>query len=233
MKSKDKVSIFLPTRAGSERVRNKNTRDFAGVKGGILHIKLKQLLNVYGVEEIVLSTNDKESISVAEGFKDPKIKIIRRPDHLCKSNTRIENLIQYVADIIENEHIFWVHATTPFVESRDYEIALELYLKNYMLDDTYSLASVSKIQQFLWDNEEKRMINHKIKNGNWPRTQDLNPIYEINHAFYINSKKNYIKYNNRVSANMNIFELSGIKQIDIDWEDDFKIAEAVYEKFIK
>ena len=229
---KDKVSIFVPTRSGSERVKNKNTKVFAGVKGGILSIKLKQLLDIQGIEDIILSTNDEESILVAERFGDSKIKIIRRPDFLCKSNTKVSELINYVANLIENKHIFWIHATAPFVETQDYEKALDLYLKNYKYDDTYSLASVSKIQQFLWDNEEKRMINHEVENGNWPRTQDLKPIYEINHAFYINSKENYIKYNNRVSPNMDIFELNRIKQIDIDWEDDFLLAEQIYKYLV-
>ena len=38
----DKIAFFLPTRKGSERVVNKNTRTFAGVEGGILKIKLQQ-----------------------------------------------------------------------------------------------------------------------------------------------------------------------------------------------
>lgn len=30
------VHVFLPCRKGSERIPNKNTKDFAGVKGGLL-----------------------------------------------------------------------------------------------------------------------------------------------------------------------------------------------------
>lgn len=39
----DKVAFFLPTRKGSERVKNKNTRPFAGDEGGLVEIKIKQL----------------------------------------------------------------------------------------------------------------------------------------------------------------------------------------------
>ena len=41
----DKISFFLPTRKGSERVKNKNTRPFAGIKGGLVENKIKQLLS--------------------------------------------------------------------------------------------------------------------------------------------------------------------------------------------
>ena len=33
------LSIFLPCRAGSERVKRKNTRRFAGVGGGLLRFR--------------------------------------------------------------------------------------------------------------------------------------------------------------------------------------------------
>lgn len=231
MKDRDKISILIPTRSGSERISNKNTRTFAGVEGGILRIKLEQLIAIKGVREIILSTNDEASIHVAEKLNNEKVKILRRPDYLCKSKTKISDLIKYVGEIIENEYIYWIHATSPFVETNDYERAMEIFLKNIKMDKNYSLASVNKIQQFLWDNESKEMINYNIKGGDWPRTQDLKPIYEINHAFYINSKKNYVKYNNRISPNMDVFELDKIKQIDIDWKEDFKLAEIIYEQF--
>lgn len=52
----DKVTFFLPTRKGSERVKNKNTRTFAGIEGGHLKIKIGQLLQVERVSSIVIST---------------------------------------------------------------------------------------------------------------------------------------------------------------------------------
>ena len=33
----DKIAFFLPTRKGSERVKNKNTRPFAGIEGGLIY----------------------------------------------------------------------------------------------------------------------------------------------------------------------------------------------------
>ena len=84
MRMNKEVSIFLPTRAGSERVANKNTRNFAGVEGGLLAIKLEQLLSLSNVKEVILSTNDEASIEVAQNFlSNPKLKLIQRPDHLA------------------------------------------------------------------------------------------------------------------------------------------------------
>ncbi len=229
----NKVSVFLPTRKNSERVINKNTRDFCGIKGGLLKLKLEELLKMDNIDEIILSTNDEASIEVASQFNNPVLKVIERPNHLCLSETLVSDLISYVPTIVSNEIIYWVHATAPFVTYNDYNSALETFFINLKSNQSDSLASVSKIQQFIWDDEEKKMINFDISGGSWPRTQDLKPLYEINHAFYINTRANYIKYNNRVSPSMSIFPLDKIKQFDIDWEEDFYLAELIYTQLKK
>ncbi len=45
-----KVIAFLPMRKGSQRVKNKNVRDFAGIKGGLTFIKISQLLRLQNVD---------------------------------------------------------------------------------------------------------------------------------------------------------------------------------------
>jgi hypothetical protein len=40
----DTISFFLPARKGSQRVKNKNTRPFAGIQGVLLENKLNRLL---------------------------------------------------------------------------------------------------------------------------------------------------------------------------------------------
>ena len=54
----DKIAFFLPARKGSERVKNKNTRSFAGIEGGLVENKIRQLLSTKHVDEIILSTYD-------------------------------------------------------------------------------------------------------------------------------------------------------------------------------
>ena len=226
----NKISFFLPTRKGSERVKNKNTRPFAGIEGGILKLKLQQLLNIERVEDIVVSTNDEQTIEVAESFDNPRIRIIERPEHLCLSSTVIEDFIDYIPSVVESEHIFWVHATAPFADESILNKALDTYIEALSSGDYDSLLSVNKIQQFLWSATENKCINHDRSKVKWPRTQDLEPLYEINHAFYINSRDNYLKYHDRIGEKPYRFELDKLHSYDIDWEDDFAIAEMIYSK---
>lgn len=225
-----KISIYIPTRKGSERVKNKNTRTFAGIEGGILRLKLEQVLKVEGIDEIILSTNDPISIEIANRIGSDKIRVIERPEHLCLSSTLIEDLINYIPTVIDNEHIFWINVTSPFVDTEDYQRALDVYWKEVVKGEYDTLMSVTKIQQFLWDKDSKDFLNHNRVEEKWPRTQDLKPVYEINHAIYMGSAQDYLKFSDRIGDNPYLLELDKAKSVDIDWEDDFEIAEILFEK---
>lgn len=90
-----------------------------------------------------------------------------------------------------------------------------------------SVMSVNKIQQFLWDDREKRVINTDRSVNPWPNTQELEPLYEINHAFYINSRGNYLTMRDRIGKAPALFVCEGEKKIDIDWQDDFDLARSL------
>lgn len=230
---KKHVYFFLPTRKGSQRVKAKNTRPFSDINGGLLELKLRQVIECKLVTKIILSTNDEESIEIAKKI-DPyqkKITVVIRPDYLCLDTTLLTDLIAYVPEIIEHDHILWGHVTTPFVTAPDYDQAIELYFEK--LSESFdSLISVSLIQNFLLDRHSK-FINVEADANAWPRTQDLPVLYEINHAIFLTSRQIYLENKNRVGVKPYLMIQDKIKSFDIDWEDDFKIAEAIYEKLYR
>lgn len=121
------ITAFVPCRAGSERVPQKNTKDFAGVQGGLLVIKLKQLLDVPLIDKIILSTNDPEVIAIGRQI-NKRIIIDKRPEQLASSETSTDDLINYLPSIIKDGHILWTHVTSPFLTPAAYQLAIEKYL---------------------------------------------------------------------------------------------------------
>lgn len=90
----EKIAFFLPTRKGSERVKNKNTRPFADIEGGLVENKIKQLLSTKHIDEILFSSNDEMCIAIAEKYtSDSRLRIIPRPNELCLSTTNLQDLI--------------------------------------------------------------------------------------------------------------------------------------------
>lgn len=229
---KETVCFFLPTRKGSQRVINKNTRKFSDIEGGILENKLNQLLQSTVIDEIILSTNDELSVAVAKRIDNSqsKIKVIIRPDNLCLDSTNLTDLINYVPTITDMDHILWGHATTPFIDGKDYDQIVRKYFEKKM-EGFDSLVTVEPLQNFILK-PDGQMYNHPsaIK---WPRTQDLPMLYEINHAAFMASRRIYEEQQNRVGVKPYLFQQDKIKSFDIDWEDDFLIAEAIYEKLVK
>jgi CMP-N-acetylneuraminic acid synthetase len=226
----EQVTFFLPVRKGSQRVINKSTRPFADFPGGLLELKLRQLLDSQELHEIVLSTNDDLAIEIASGIKDPKqkIRVERRPEYLCKDTTALSDLIRYVPTIIDSGQILWGHVTTPFVMGEDYDRVIQQYRLD--LKSGYdSLLSVSSFQNFLL-NSEGRVFNSDSSEFKWPRTQDLPKLYEVNHAVFLAPRSIYLEKGNRLGVNPSLYEMNKIKSWDIDWEDDFTMAEAIYEK---
>lgn len=224
------ITVFLPCRSGSERVPFKNTKSFAGIDGGLLKIKLQELLKTPLISNIVLSTNDSKVIEVANEFKTDRIIIDVRPEYLCASSTKTDELINYIPSIIKETHVLWTHVTSPFLTYKDYNNIIEKYYK--VLDEGFdSLMTVNKIQTFLWN--ENGSINYDQTKEKWPRTQTLPKVYEVNSGVFINSLVNYKEYNNRIGKKPFLYETEGYASFDIDWEEDFALGELIYKTLNK
>ena len=226
----EKIAFFLPTRKGSERVKNKNTRPFADIEGGLVENKMKQLLSTKHIDEILFSSNDEMCIAIAEKYtSDSRLRIIPRPNELCLSTTNLQDLICYVPTITNADHILWGHVTTPLVEAKVYDTAIEQYLSK-IIKGYDSLVSVKELKNFLL-NQEGKLVNNTT-NIPWPRTQDLEPLYEINHAIFLAKRSVYTEQKNRIGQKTLLYIMDEIHSKDIDWEEDFKIAEIMYKTLL-
>lgn len=218
------IKCFLPCRKGSERVPYKNTRPFAGYCQGLLELKLNQLLAVAEIETVVLSTNDEEILGFGEGLNHPKLQLHKRIDSLALSCTSTDQLISHALNLIPDSHILWTHVTSPFITSKDYQSIIEAYLS--CLESGYdSLMTTHKIQGFLWD--ENKPINYDRALEKWPRTQTIKPIYEVNSGVFLSHASNYQQFSDRIGNKPKLYTLDKIKSFDIDWLDDFAIAECI------
>jgi N-acylneuraminate cytidylyltransferase len=223
----DKIAFFLPCRKGSQRVKNKNTRNFAGIEGGLLAVKLSQLIKAETINEIILSTNDKECVAIASIFltKCERIKIALRPNELCEDAANLQDLINYVPTITRAPHIVWGHVTTPLIDAIGYDRAVEMYFLK--IKEGYdSLVGVLQLNNFLL-NRNGKCINNTTQLS-WPRTQDLEPLYQVNHSMFITSRETYFTVKNRIGFKPYLHTMDKFSSIDIDDEEDFAIAETIY-----
>ena len=223
------IDVFLPCRSPSVRIKNKNIKKFSNHRFGLLELKILQLIKIKSIKNVVVSTNDKKIIHYLNKNKFNKVNVIKRPNYLCGNTSSTDSLIKYVPKILTSDHILWTHVTSPFFGNIDYENAIKIYKRKIKKND--SLLGVNKMQNFLYD--KKKPINFNKKKEKWPRTQTLKKLYEVNNAIFINSRKNYIKYGDRIGKKPFFLEIGKIKSFDIDWSEDFLLAEKIYETFYK
>lgn len=219
------ITAFLPCRLGSQRVPNKNIRVFAGIEGGLLKIKLEQLLNTKKIDKVVLSSNDPRVLELGLKYKNERLIIDERPEHLGNNKTTTDELIKYVGTIISEGHVLWTHVTSPFLNENDYNRIIECYFE--ALDDGYdSLMTVLKLQGFIWS--KSKPLSYVRKELKWPMTQNIESLYEVDSGVFLSSINNYKKLSDRIGMKPFLFEQKKAKSIDIDWPEDFDLAEKLW-----
>ena len=217
--------VFLPCRKGSQRVPNKNTRSFAGIEGGLLRIKLEQLLVCKKIDKIYLSSDDEVVLNIGRAMHDDRIVIDKRPDYLCQSSTSTDDVVKYVPELIkEDATIIWTHVTSPFLMAETYDEMLDMYYKH--LPEHDSLMSVNELRTFIWNKDGA--INYDREVEKWPRTQTLEPWYEINSGVFIADRSVYTQLQDRVGKHPFLYPTSKMESYDIDWPEDFEFAEQLY-----
>ena len=132
----------------------------------------------------------------------------------------IKNDIQYYS----GEHFLQTHCTNPLITEATITNAVEYYFENLKTYD--SLLAVNKIQCRLYK-ADGSPLNHLL--NSMERTQDMKPIWKESSSFFIFSKKTFLQNLSRVGRHPTLFDINEIESIDIDYENDFTLAEIVFE----
>jgi len=211
-------------KANSERVMGKNLR-VLGEKPLFYHIG-DTLFRAGIFSNLIINTDSKEIGDMAcKRYKDWVI-IHDRPSKLCGDFVSMNKIIEHDLVICDGEYYFQTHSTNPLLKKDTIIKAVESYFANINQHD--SLYSVNKIQSRLFD-AEYSPLNHR--SGELIRTQDMNPVYEENSNLYVFSKTSFLANDsNRIGTKPLYFQTNKIESVDIDDEDDFIIAEAIFEK---
>ena len=219
-----KITVLLPMKATSERVPNKNMKDFSGAP--LYHAVMNSLLASQYVEKVVINT---DSEIIAKDAKDnfgDRVIIIDRPVEIQGGDVSMNIIINHDLSQLDGEHFLQTHSTNPLLKSETVDKAIETYFEN--LDEYDSVFGVTKVQTRFYDKDAKP-INHNPEE--LLRTQDLEPLYEENSNFYIFSKESFKNVGKkRIGLKPKIFEVNKLEAVDIDEPEDFVLAELLYKK---
>ena len=215
------VTALVPMKGHSERVPSKNTRMLWG-EPLFFHI-LKSLELAKFVYEIIVDTDSPEIISlIKDNF--PKVVVVERPQYLLGDKVPMTPIIEYDTKFAKTKYFFQTHTIVPLLKTSTIDYAIKSYFGG--LEKGFdSVMGVTRYQTRFYDHN-KRPINHDP--DTMVPSQDMPALYEDNSCFYINSIENFLKKKDRVGKNPLFIEVSKLENIDIDEEEDFLIAQAVF-----
>jgi N-acylneuraminate cytidylyltransferase len=199
----------------SERVPNKNLREFCGKP--LCHWIVETLERTKHITRIVIDT-DSDAIAeeVTQHFD---VDIVERPEALRGDFISVNKLIGHDISLIDADYYIQTHCTNPLLKSDTIDRAFETLLGQGEYDSLFSVTRIFK--RFYW--EDGSAVNHDP--SELLRTQDLPPIYEENSNMYVFSKRSFGKKELRIGENPMMFEMDPLEAWDIDDADDFVIAE--------
>tara|TARA_R100001509_G_scaffold147631_1_gene105050 strand:+ start:501 stop:1166 length:666 start_codon:yes stop_codon:yes gene_type:complete len=218
--SREKITVIVPVRKGSQRVKNKNFKSFAD--SNLLKVKLDVLKQVNVIDEIVVNTDSDIALKIADEYGVSKCV---REDYYASSECNNSEFFQNIAENTDTDYIIYSPCTAPLIKVDTYYDFINRFRN--AKDRCDSLTTVTDVKQHLW--LDGKPMNYKPSDS--PNTQDLPDIVSLTYGISIISKDDMIKYRNVVGKKPLFYKLDDFEAVDIDNPIDFEFAEFLYKKY--
>lgn len=215
-----KTVAMIPIKLNNERVPGKNIKTFEDGTP-LMSLIQRACLGAKMVDDVYVYCSNPD----VKGYLEDGVKYIQRPEFLDTNKVNCNDIIREFLKEVDADIYVVSHATGPFTQSDSIDACVEAVVSGQY--DSAFLAR--KLQEFLWCNGSA--MNFDIQH--FPRTQDLDPIYSEAPGAYVFSKETFKRYDRRVGMHPYIHEISEIESRDIDYPEDFEIANAIYMNIFK
>ena len=214
---KGKLTAVVPVRAGSQRVKNKNTKPFAD--SNLLKIKLETLKKISMIDNIVVNSDSDEMLDIALSYG---VSTHKREEYYASSECDNSEFFKHIAETTNSDYILCSHVTSPLISAETYFSCVD----KFMNSNIENLVTVCDVKDHMW--LDGKPLNYNPSES--PNSQDLPDIVGVTYGISILSKDDMVKHKNVITDNPYFYRLDEIESIDIDTEFDFMVAEYVYKK---
>lgn len=210
-----KIVAVVPMKLNNQRLPGKNVKPFSNGEPLCTYI-LNTLCSSRLIDEVYVYCSD-EAICK---FLPRKVRYLKRSEEFDANATKMNGILKAFVEEVDADIYIMTHATAPFVKRESIEVGI-----NMVLSGVYDSAfAVKKMQDFLW--KDGKPFNYRL--DDIPRTQDLEPLYIETSVFFIYDKNVILEQGRRIGNRPYMVEVSEIEAIDIDEEEDFTMADAIY-----
>lgn len=220
---------FIPVRGGSKSIHLKNIKPISGKP--LVYWTVKAACGCKDIDKVYVATDNEIIKETVESFKVgveeelfAKVEVIGRSAESASDTASTEFAMLEFAKKYDFDNIVLVQATSPLLQASDLNRGFEAFQK----EGVDSVLSVVPQKRFHWSNDENgyaHPTNYDVFHR--PRRQEFDGYLVENGAFYISSKADLIKYQNRISGNIKAVEMSEDTFFEIDEPSDWVIIEAM------
>ncbi len=215
-----KIVSVVPIKLNSERTPGKNLKQFSDGTP-LCRMLFGTLAKVNGIDE-------KYCFCSSEKIKDylpDGIEFLKRSERLDTPQTHCQDILREFFKLADADIYVLAHVTSPFLKAITIERCIDM-----VVSGKYDSAfTAERLNEFLWSDNQP--LNFDIADN--PRTQDLKPIFRETSGCYVFTKDVFLKSSRRVGFNPYLCEISAIEAVDIDYPEDFEIADAIYTHLLK
>ena len=223
---------FIPVRGGSKSIPLKNIKPICGKP--LVYWTVKAACGCKYIDKVYVATDSDKIKETVESFKAgseteffSKTEVIGRSAESASDTASTEFAMLEFAENYDFDNIVLVQATSPLLQASDLDRGFEAFNE----DGVDSVLSVVRQKRFHWGNDDNGFAhptNYDVFHR--PRRQEFNGYMVENGAFYISSRADLIKYQNRVSGNIKAVEMNEDTFFEIDEPSDWVIIEALMKK---
>jgi len=218
-----KIVCMIPAREGSKRVKNKNTRLLGGIPLLCHSIRAAKLSGCF--DEIYVNS---ESSMIGDIAQKEGVRFYKRPDRLSSDTATNDDFTEDFMHNIDCGIVIQLLCTSPFITPMEI-VDFVTKMESSGID---TLISVKDNQIECVYKGQPINFDQKLPT---PPSQELEPVKAYacslmgwrKDNFLINMDKYGCAYHGG-EGNINFVTLKGFSEIDIDREEDFTMAEAVW-----
>lgn len=223
---------FIPVRGGSKSIPLKNIKSICGKP--LVYWTVKAACGCKYIDKVYIATDSDKIKETVESFKTGneaalfnKAVVIDRSEESASDTASTEFAMLEFANKYEFDNVVLIQATSPLLASDDLDRGFEAFAE----EGTDSVLSVVPQKRFHWKTDESGFAhptNYDVFHR--PRRQEFDGYLVENGAFYITSKTDLLKSQNRVSGNIKAVEMNEDAFFEIDEPSDWVIIEALMKK---
>ena len=212
------ITAVVPVKGHSARLPDKNILPFG--KSNLLIHKIEQLKQVEEITDIIVSSDSDVMLEMA---KRAGVKAMKRPEQFANESVPFGHFLDYLCEVMPNEHILWACVTSPLVEPYLYRKAIKLYFE--MLKEGYdSLITLHPMQSFFLDKNGPINFKTGLEHKN---SEFLDPIYHFTNGINIAPKSSIAEWHYNYGPNPYKLTVNKREAIDIDDIYDYVCAKAM------